>query len=243
MRVRDVLPLWSCLLAIAPAVFVGCGQRGAVPAFPQAREMKRGKEPASRATVEVPGHGTEWPWPTPTAPELDRALAGLGPSETREIRLSMPADAAVLMIGDGAIHSGAAIFKTQTASIELLPDGRIRVMDAKGHTRVSGRQRMQRDRGPEGPGTGKELLQPTGLGLWLYPKLASQGTSEVRHMCEFGCVDSVADDHGDDIDYDTTKQAIPCEIVGSRCYATLHVTTTSDFKGSIGNWRVTRARK
>lgn len=171
------------------------------------------------------------------APELDRALAGLGPSETREIRLSMPADAAVLIIGDASISSGAATFQTKMGSIELLPDGRIRVIDDKGHVKASGRQRMQRDVGPMGPGTGKELLQPMGLGLWLYPKLAPQSAGEAMQMCEFGAGSVIADDRGASIDYDTTKQPIPCQIAGARCYATLRVTTTSDFKGSIGNWR------
>ena len=61
--------------------------------------------------------------------------------------------------------------------------------------------------------------------------------------CEFGADTVVADAHGEDIDYDTTKQPIPFKIVASHCYATLHISTTSDFKGSVGNWRVMRTAK
>ena len=231
---------WACfpVVVVMLLAFVGCApQERAVEQPNPDVKVIQGKELRQTITVKVPGHGTEWPWPSPAASGLDRALAGLGPSEAREVRLSMAADAAVLILGDVKIDSGAATVSTQTGSIELLPDGRIRVMDAKGHTKASGRQWMQRAPGPTGPGTGKELSQPTSVGLWLYPGPVANGTDRGLPPCEFGTVTCVADDHGKDIDTDTTKQPIRSEIIGSRCFATLRVTTTSDFKGTIGNWR------
>ena len=85
----------------------------------------------------MPGADTGWPIPAPKVPGLDRATAGFGPSETREIRLSMPADAAVLIIGDVAIDSGAATISTPTWFHHLLPRFGMRVRDANGETIAS----------------------------------------------------------------------------------------------------------
>jgi len=227
--------LWRCLLTVTPAVLLGCGQGGGPPAAPrpEVKGMERGGEARNPITVEVPGHGTALPYPFSgtNAPGLDRAFAGLGPSQRLEFRLSMPANAAVTIIGDARIESGAATISTQTGFIDILPMFGVRVRDGNGRTIASGKQ----------PILDKDC--PTDLGLWLYPGLASRDKSNATNMCEFGSGTVVADTKGEDIDYDATKQPIPSEIVGARCYATLRVSTTSDFKGSIANWRVMRTAK
>ncbi len=125
-------------------LLTGCGPQNNPQLAPVlgANVLKPDEKSKKTVTVELPGAGTALPYPFPgtSAPGLDRAFAGPGPSQSVEFRLSMPADAAFLIIGDAAVGSGAAIVHTQAGSIEVLPDGRIHVVDAKGHVKASGRQ-------------------------------------------------------------------------------------------------------
>ncbi len=174
-------------------------------------------------TFDVPGSDRPWPLPGVVLTGFNDAVANLGPSQTRVVRLSFPREANVGLDGAIDVDSGILTVDTDNGCIEFLPHSRFRVKDREGREIVGGFLN-----GPTG--------EPNVVSIFAFFR---KGSTDERAV--FGPTNVPVDARGKDLgeaDFERTSQPLPYEQDGSRMLVTVKISASSDFKGMIGGWGV-----
>lgn len=190
------------------------------------------------AIVKIPSNQPVLFWRKLKA--LDVALADLRPSETRVVQLSLRSGKGknIFFFGRVDIVSGTLTVVTKDGSMEFYPAGKPEPIEIKLPSGI-----VQKDFNEplckvrimmNNANKPVDVLSGTGVGIGLF-----SGKKPNRYSAGFSLHHAVPEqesDLGNPLDVEITGHDLPFEVKGGDLIATFKVVTSTDFKGTLGDW-------